>query len=203
MIKNVQHYLISCAFLILMLCIETNAATWYVDGSLPNDSGDGTSWGTAKRYINSGIGLMGGGDTLYIRDGVYTGSNNKVSGSSIPNGTSGNYTEIYAEHDYGVTITGITGNSFNTTSSYVEVRGIKVTNNSEPHFYIEGSHNKVIRCASDGPGSGNPSFLAEGQYILFEECHSWGGGRYPFMVYSPGRYVIFRRCVVRWDYSNT
>ena len=46
---------------------------FYVDGARADDNGDGLTWATAKKYIKSGISLMGSGDTLIINDGIYTG----------------------------------------------------------------------------------------------------------------------------------
>ena len=75
------------------------AATYYVDGAQAGDAGNGLSWANAKRYISSGVNLMSGGDTLYIKDGTYTGSANRIY--NVPSGSAGNYTKIYAENDWG------------------------------------------------------------------------------------------------------
>ncbi|MCL1919964.1 MAG: hypothetical protein FWG50_02635 [Kiritimatiellaeota bacterium] len=45
---------------------------WYVDIARPNDSGDGKSWGAAKKQISSAITLASDGDTLLVADGTYT-----------------------------------------------------------------------------------------------------------------------------------
>lgn len=49
---------------------------YYVDASRPNNSGDGTSWPTAKKDFQAGVNLLGHGDTLEVADGVY---NEKVT----------------------------------------------------------------------------------------------------------------------------
>ena len=51
------------------------AANWYVDASRPDDSGDGTSAATAKKYIQSAIDLTGSGDTVYVAPGRYNSGN--------------------------------------------------------------------------------------------------------------------------------
>jgi hypothetical protein len=42
-------------------------ATYYVDGTRPDDSGDGLSEATAKKTIAAGVALLAAGDTLYIK----------------------------------------------------------------------------------------------------------------------------------------
>jgi parallel beta-helix repeat protein/predicted outer membrane repeat protein len=49
----------------------------YVDGSRPGDSGDGLSWTTAKKYIQSGINASTDGWAVFVANGTYTGIGNK------------------------------------------------------------------------------------------------------------------------------
>lgn len=189
------------------------AATYYVNGAMADDSGNGAAWVTAKKYISSGIGLMSGGDVLYIKDGIYSGAANIIN--NVPSGSAGAYTKIYAENDWGVTISNPTGQPIqigtqsDPNHNYIEIRGMKLINYAGNKCSVWGDYVKIIRCAADGASGSGSSFCAYGNYILFEECHSWGGpNRYPFRTSyalgpDKGDYVIFRRCVVRWDYSNT
>lgn len=48
--------------------------TVYVDCARPDDSGDGLSWGTAKKFIQSGINLAPSGFTVLVANGTYTGT---------------------------------------------------------------------------------------------------------------------------------
>lgn len=48
-----------------------DANTVYVDASRPDDSGNGLSWATAKKYIQSGITIACHGGTVYVAAGVY------------------------------------------------------------------------------------------------------------------------------------
>ncbi|MEK6564644.1 MAG: putative Ig domain-containing protein, partial [Candidatus Omnitrophota bacterium] len=183
------------------------AADYYVDDAQANNGGDGLSWATAKKHINAGVSAMSGGDTLYIRDGVYTGDSNRIR--NVPSGSAGNYTRIYAENDWGVTISNPTDfPAYLNNSSYIEVRGVKFKDYTSLKVYVNSSnHIKIIRCSSDDNGGSSAGFLASNSsYVLFEECYKYGASRYAFQVSAGGgssSYIIFRRCVVRWDYSDT
>ena len=48
---------LTAAMLSAMLGTSLHAATWYADASMPDDSGDGTSAATAKKYIQSAVAL--------------------------------------------------------------------------------------------------------------------------------------------------
>jgi hypothetical protein len=48
-----------------------NAGEFYVDASRPDDSGDGTSWATAKHTIQGGIDAAAANDTVWVTNGVY------------------------------------------------------------------------------------------------------------------------------------
>ena len=43
----------------------------YVDASRPNDLGDGLSWATAKKHIQSGVNIVCGKGTVYVAAGIY------------------------------------------------------------------------------------------------------------------------------------
>ena len=44
---------------------------YYCDASMPDDTGAGTSWATAKKTFVAGVALLGAGDTLYLAAGTY------------------------------------------------------------------------------------------------------------------------------------
>ncbi|MDD4016709.1 MAG: choice-of-anchor Q domain-containing protein [Kiritimatiellae bacterium] len=51
--------------------LQTGPYTYYADASRPDDSGNGTSWATAKRTIQSAVDLTAWGDTVLVTNGVY------------------------------------------------------------------------------------------------------------------------------------
>jgi hypothetical protein len=196
-------------FFLVSLSQSVLAATYYVDDSASDDTGDGST-GSPKKYIKSGIGLMSANDTLTIRDGTYTGDDNCLYFyTGIPNGTSGNYTTIKAENDFGVIIDGentrptwYVGNS--SGLSYIRFEGMIFRNSTKNAFMISdpnSHHVKVLRCAAYNAGPGDSfNFASVGTYHLFEDCFAWGRGRYKFCCGST--YVILRRCVARYDYHD-
>jgi len=45
--------------------------SWYLDGQLGDDNNDGRSWTTAKQHWSAIQNLIGDGDTIYIRNGLW------------------------------------------------------------------------------------------------------------------------------------
>ncbi len=205
-LKRLKTGIIVTALILFFGTISAFAEVWYVDGSVVDDSGTGTQE-SPKKYIDSGIALMVGGDTLIVKDGVYEGNANCIR--NPPSGTPDAYTVIRAENDWGVSITDVTGSyvfpcDIQEGYDYIQIQGFKFLSAGSNKCNIDGSYIKVIRCASDGTGGSAASFIAGGHHVLFEECYAYGQGRYPMRAASRrGEYIIFRRCVVRWDYSDT
>ena len=157
----------------------------------------------------TGPNKMSGGDTLIIRDGTYTGSDNLMSRYIFPpSGSESNYTIIKAEHDGEVSFTDGAGMIFDyypypsgNPICYVEFRGF----NLYGEIFNYGLHHvKFFHCAFEGDmGDGNTiTFsLHTCHHILVEDCIAYGKGRYKFMAYQSSE-IIFRRCVARMDYAN-
>jgi hypothetical protein len=197
--------LISLLFNLIFLIGIVSSTTYYVDGSLATDSGDG-SQNHPKKYISSGIDLMnpGGGDVLIIRDGIYNTQYDLID--HFVNGMPGAYNIIKAENDGRVTITYSNGiNLENNPASYVQIEGINF--NSLVGKVIFGHHIKILKCSFVGSASsGNTVTIEVGAMnygdthdILFEDCYAYGsGGRYNFLVYRAYN-VVFRRCISRHD----
>lgn len=44
---------------------------YYVDAAKPDDNGNGTSWGSAKKTIQSAVDIAAAGSTVWVTDGIY------------------------------------------------------------------------------------------------------------------------------------
>jgi hypothetical protein len=87
---------IMCMAVFLSLAIlwasAAMATTYYVDGARPNDSGNGTSWVTAKKTIQSGLNLMTSpGDELRIKSGLYAANPMHIDSKDGTGWAAGNY----------------------------------------------------------------------------------------------------------------
>jgi len=56
----------------LAITAGVNATNFYVDGSKADDSGDGTSWATAKKTITAAHALGVAGDNVFVKAGTYS-----------------------------------------------------------------------------------------------------------------------------------
>lgn len=195
---------LQCIFIWVCLFTEALAATYYVDTKVSTDLGSG-SVTNPKKFIKSGISLLSnsGGDTLVIRNGTYSTTNDQIK--NVPNGQAGSYNIIKSENDGGVVITASSGLTLAHTNQYIQIEGLKFVDSSQR--WILGNHIKILRCGFSGaPATDNYVTVGCGTrdfndtaYILFEDCWSYGaGGRYNFIAYN-SNYVIFRRCVARHD----
>lgn len=85
--------------------------TNYVDNSRPDDSGDGTSWATAKKTIQAAINITADqGDTVWVTNGTYTLTNQITITNAIT-----------LQSVNGTNFTFINGNYPNTTNRCIYV----------------------------------------------------------------------------------
>lgn len=173
----------------------SNAATYYMPDNFPD--------------LQTAFANMVGCDTLIIRDGIYTGTQNAISNSQRPpNGTSDNHTKIYAENPGQVIFDGehtremfciaTSGSLFLTFEGLIWMR----TRNSNVCLRYT-SDIKFIRCGAHESSGASPNFsFRECSYILAEECYAWGSGRYKFSSYQSEK-IVYRRCVGRMDACDT
>jgi len=183
-----------------MLCtvgVLAEAATYYIPDDFSN--------------LHAAFSGMSGGDTLIIRDGVYTGDMNVIDYSHYPpDGFSESYTVIKAENGGEVSFDGenirqmfyLNGGS--STRSYMQFEGIVWCNSpSSLVSVVNSNHIKFLCCgAYDAGGSGKccDGFSAShSSHVLFEDCWAFGAGRKNFYIAKFAEKVICRRCVVRHD----
>ncbi|MFA5118279.1 MAG: fibronectin type III domain-containing protein [Candidatus Omnitrophota bacterium] len=222
--KRIIMGVVCCCVIFFMRPGTVHAATYYVDGAMANDAGNGTSWGTAKKYIYSGIQLLGSGDTLIIKDGTYTGNNNRIRG--IPSGSAGHYTTVKAENDFGVILSELDSGTAPINEegpvnlyhkSYVTLQGFVIKNCTGSSVYamsaveVNGSdHCRLMRIGIkngvwSGAEYGGGVNIGSSTYCLIEDVFVCGMARYSVLIGggSDSHHNIARRVVVRWDYCTT
>ena len=74
---------------VIMMCSTTYATVWYVDNNQADDLGEGLSWITAKKNIQSAINAAQAGDEIRVRSGIYLGTITLKSGISLYGGYTG------------------------------------------------------------------------------------------------------------------
>lgn len=122
--------LILTILIMLVVAGRVGAATYYVNGARPNDLGDGTSWATAKKYVQSALdSALGTNDEVWIAKGTYhPGDPNPTQSSSMVSHTNKGATlRIYggfvggetsvAQRDYLTNVTTISGDISNGVPS--------------------------------------------------------------------------------------
>jgi hypothetical protein len=167
--------------------------------------------GPSETYtsLQSAFAAMSGGDTLFIRDGTYTGANNQIRYNlKPPSGSAAAYTIVRAENPGKVKFDGQNSRSMfdgygTFNMSYVVFSGLEFINTSGLHDLTGAAHNnrtahhiKLQRCGFEDNFQVNYA-----SYVLVEDCYVWGSGRYNFIAFTAD-HVIFRRCVSRLDAAN-
>jgi hypothetical protein len=180
----------------------TYAATYYVDGSVATDYGNG-SLRNPKKYINSGIGLLSGGDTLIVKNGIYTGPANDIS--NVPSGTPGAYTVIKAQKKSKAIIKGQGTGIDIDGRSYIQIEGFRIRDTSNHAVSVRNSHHIKLICIGVKNGADRDSrygnvieFTENSNHCLLEDSWVVGVMRYGVNVYESYN-IILRRVVVRFD----
>ena len=153
--------------------------------------------------IKSAYSLMNAGDVLLIPDGVYSGINNTINGSTgdciVKNGAPDNYTTLIAENPNAANLP----SAYHKGGEYIAYKGLEfnagITIDGDLRFDVRSNHIKVMLCSSRANGFGASYGAA---YILFEDCFAYGDSRAVFRIGSTGNesnHIIFRRCTARHD----
>jgi hypothetical protein len=212
----IKYLLVFC--LLLTVTFSANASTIYMCGSATECNANSSGWSSGSNSnsctnkaapclnYTGAFAKMASGDTLIIGDGTYSGSDNTLTATKYPPfGSSGAWTTIKAENDFGPVFTvnvKFEPGTGQNVALYWKFEGLTWAN---AYFYFDYSHHvKVLRCAGYNAGAGNVAQFTAGRgssYILFEDSHAWGSGRYKFECYQSS-YCIMRRCVGRMDVEN-
>lgn len=155
----------------LLFCSPLWAIEYFVDASRPDDTGDGLTEATAKKFISSATTLMSiaGNDIVTILPGLYNNPLDELrdlgSGSApiIQGGSAGNYNTVRAKIDGTVTIeeglflrpSGSDNKAGATLGinkyQYIILEGLKWR--FPEGRAISGHHIKILRCAFNGSKS--------------------------------------------------
>lgn len=215
-------YIALLAVAFAMVPLASHAATYYVSPTGSDSTGTGGSsspWNT----ISHATGLMSAGDTLILKSGTYYTTSNSLCENIIspPSGTSGAYTTVKAETNFGAIIDGQNFTEYTScpypvyinNKSYVRIEGIKIVNSSsETALRIaNSSYVKVLRTSIKNGARydatyGNVVVIDSGSHhVLLEDAWVTGVMRYGVQVSgfdgTGANKIIFRRVVVRWDYT--
>ena len=172
-------------------------ATYYVAPTGSDTLGAGTSSAPWKSFAK-GFTSMQGGDTLVLKNGVYT----ELMGTPTqpPSGSVSQLTIIRAENDGGAVING--GGSQTPlvlSNSYIRVEGLKFINGDDDVGRLDGSFLQIVRSGFGNAGSGQYDQImgVNGNQILVEDVWLWGRGKAGIIAYGSDH--VFRRVVIRLD----
>ena len=163
---SAQTGLTALAVLVCSLPVSAEGATYYVDASRPNDSGNGQSWATAKATISAAVTTAPAGSVILVERGIY-----------VPFSTSNKALTIQSVHGpYATVIDGgnslrcaTLGISFVQTSTVLDgftlrngkgdygggvrggtVRNCILSNNTATLSGGGAAYSKLTRCTLDG-----------------------------------------------------
>ncbi len=168
--------LITVLLTTLFLARVSLAATYYV-ATNGNDANPGTL-DRPFATINTGIGKLSAGDTLYLRGGTYvqTVSVGKSGTASTPITISGYPGETAVIDGQDTLPAGDWGILFGVSGNYVTVRDLKIQQSQWFGLHLSGHHDqainvKVHRCKDMG-------IYVGGDYSLVENCESYYNARW-------------------------
>jgi hypothetical protein len=196
-------------FVLMLFIFSTNlfSGTLYVDSAKADDSGDGSSWVNAKKYLQSAIALSNSGDEIWLKSGTYfpdlgTGQTlgsrastfNITSGVAIYGGFDGTET-LRSQRDYENNVTTLSGDigtidtdgdnaehvvTFLNVANTTVLDGITVTKGfaGAYHVYSPSAVGGGIKNTSSGTSSSKPQI--KNCNIIDNYSSSFGGGMYNF-----------------------
>jgi len=132
------------------------AATLFVDASRPDDSGDGSSWASAKQTIQAAVDQSADGDTVWVTNGTYDLGGAAVSGQAQTNRVCITL-PVTVRSVNGPDFTTILGAAGSNGSNDVDsVRGVCLTTNATlSGFTVSGGYSvNTGNYTYDRPGAG-------------------------------------------------
>lgn len=190
--------------LLMFVMAEAFATDYYIDPVSGSDSDDGLTQVNAWSTFSHAMGVLSAGDTLYLMDGTYTGSNTGMLQVTI-SGTNGNPITFKALNDGQAIVDGqdsaapctINGAAANNPIHDINVEGIQFCNSNDIVVRVRfGDRINIKRVtAYDAIYTQNSMVMqcSESTNVLFEDCAAWGDGRKCFEAYE-SQNCIFRRC---------
>ncbi len=118
------------------------AASFYVSADRPDDSGDGSSWETAKRSIQAAIDLSGNSDAVYVGPGLYEENVTTAGRLIMLAGIDAQDPDVVA----GTVIAGTVAIDRGETPGCV-LSGLTITNRSSTGLLCSGSSPTIANCS--------------------------------------------------------
>ncbi len=172
------------------------AATWYVDASRPDDTGDGTSWASAKKTIHAGVAAAtDNGDVILAADGDYPLTNTVALTGRILRGDSGNReTVVIYGND---TFRCFTLNTGARLEGLTIAHGSNSTYGGGVYIYASTVSNCIVRDCNAATDGGGVDLRADGLLVDSLVCSnnaaSDGGG---IAGVSGNDNTLILRCVI-------
>ena len=159
--------------------------------------------------VAQGISMLTAGDTLWLKDGTYTGDDGMISIDSL-DGTAENRITIKAVNDGAVNLNGegarrpidivdssyITVEGVNAYNSAYGVVGVRASDEESAYdAYIELK--RIVAWDAADEDNRHVFVVFRAHHVLLEDCAGFGIGRKIFSVYE-SNYATVRRCWGRW-----
>lgn len=156
---------------------SVSGRTLYVNNIKPDDSGDGLSWDTAKKTIQSAINESVDGETILVTNGVYTIGGGCVSGTFLSNRViiAKAVTVVSVN---GPTVTLIQGTGTDNYGTVSAVRPVYMENGTLDGFTLKGgaTHNSNIYKIGAGGGVYAGSTIPIVKNCIIQDNKALNGG---------------------------
>jgi hypothetical protein len=197
-------------FLALLLFILTAGPAWATSFYV-SPSGSGTACTSASPCLMStALERVRAGDTIWMKDGNYTGSGGMLTAPANLSGTASARITVKAVNDGAVLVDGqgkLPTCQLIENNDYWTIEGINFANSSLAVISISnGSDNNIFKrvIAWNASPDLNKHIISTSNNstnVLYEDCAWFGSGRKGFEAFSGSDYVTVRRGWGRFEYS--